>query len=319
MVSHVDDLLLIGDDVFEEEVENKLKVEFVISKIEENNFKYCGCQIEVNPDGSIHVDQNEYVEAIKHIPDVEGPIDRILNEREKKEARAKIGEILWLSLMTRPDLSYDVNLLSSQISRATVSTIMELNKLVTKVKKCKQNYLRFAKLGNISELTVKVYADASFGNRDEGTRSTEGRIVLLQNAEKDVVNISGWKTKKISRVCRSVKAAETRALENAIDDAVNTARVIKEIYTGKINLRNPEQIPVDAFTDSKSLWESIHNSRQCEEKMLRNCIANIKEMKQLGYLRSVTWVPTNKQLADCMTKQNNKADWLLSVSTSNKI
>ena len=319
VVSHVDDLLLIGDDVFEEEVEDKLKVEFVISKIEENNFKYCGCQIEVNPDGSFHVDQNEYVEAIKHIPDVEGPIDRILNEREKKDARAKIGEILWLSLMTRPDLSYDVNLLSSQISRATVATIIELNKLVTKVKKCKQNYLRFTKLGNISELTVKVYADASFGNRDEGTRSTEGRIVLLQNAEKDVVNISGWKTKKISRVCRSVKAAETRALENAIDDAVNTARVIKEIYTGKINLRNPEQIPVDAFTDSKSLWESIHNSRQCEEKMLRNCIANIKEMKQLGYLRSVTWVPTNKQLADCMTKQNKKADWLLSVSTSNKL
>ena len=164
-----------------------------------------------------------------------------------------------------------------------------------------------------------MYADASFGNRDEGTRSTEGRIVLLQNAEKDVVNISGWKTKKISRVCRSVKAAETRALENAIDDAVNTARVIKEIYTGKINLRNPEQIPVDAFTDSKSLWESIHNSRQCEGKMLRTCIANIKEMKQLGYLRSVTWVPTNKQLADCMTKKNKKADWLLNVSTSNKL
>ena len=144
--------------------------------------------------------------------------------------------------MTRPDLSYDVNVLSSQVSKATVSTIMELNKLVIKVKKCKQNYLRFTKLGNISELTVKVYADANFGNRDEGTRSTEGRIVLLQSAENTVVNISGWKTKKISCVCRSVKAAETRALENAIDEAVNTARVIKEIYSGQINSRNPEQI-----------------------------------------------------------------------------
>ena len=46
--------------------------------------KYCGCRIEVNDDGSIHVDQNEYVEAIKHISDVEGPIDRTLNEKEKK-------------------------------------------------------------------------------------------------------------------------------------------------------------------------------------------------------------------------------------------
>ena len=221
--------------------------------------------------------------------------------------------------MTRPDLSYTVNVLSSQVSSATVSTVKDMNRLVTKAKKYNNNILRFTKIGNISELTVKVYADASYGNRDNGTRSTEGKVVLLQNTENENVNISGWKTKKISRVCRSVKAAETRALENGIDDAVNTARVLKEMYTGKINLRNPEQIPVEAVTDSKSLWESIHNSRQCEEKMLRNSIANIKEMKTLGYIRSIFWVPTNKQLADCMTKENKKADWLLSVASFNKL
>ena len=120
-------------------------------------------------------------------------------------------------------------------------------------------------------------------------------------------------------MCRSVKAAETRALEEAIDEAVNTARVVKEVYTGKINFKNPQQIPVEALTDSKSLWESIHNSRQCEEKMLRNCIANIKQMKQLGYVNTVSWVPTDKQLADCMTKRNKKADWLLSIASSNKL
>ena len=184
-----------------------------------------------------------------------------------------------------------------------------MNRLVTKVQKYKNNILKFTKIGNISELIVKVYADASYGNRDNGTRSTEGRVVLLQNTETEAVNISGWKTKKISRVCRSVKAAETRALENGIDDAVNIARVLKEIYTGKINLRNPEQIPVEAVTDSKLLWESIHNSRQCEEKMLRNSIANIKEMKTLGYIRRIFWFP----------KENKKADWLLSVASFNKL
>ena len=286
--------------------------------MEEGSFKYCGCRINVKDDGSIELDQNEYVESLTKVPDIEGPAERVLNDKEKKDARAKIGELLWISLMTRPDLSYDVNVLSSQVARATVSTACELNRLVTKAKNY-TNVLKFTRLGDISELAVKVYADASFGNRDEGTRSTSGRIVLLKNKDKNVVNISCWKTKKIARVCRSVKAAETRALEEAIDEAVNTARVVKEIYTGKINLRNPEQIPVDAVTDSKSLWESIHNSRQCEEKMLRNCIANIKEMKQLGYVQTVSWVPTNQQLADCMTKKNKKADWLLSVASSNKL
>ena len=78
---------------------------------------------------------------------------------------------------------------------------------------------------------------------------------------------------------------------------------MKEIYTGVIDLKHPNQLPVVALTDSKSLWESIHNSRQCEEKLLRNNIASMKEMISLGMVNSVDWVPTDKQLADCMTKR----------------
>ena len=38
------------------------------------------------------------------------------------------------------------------------------------------------------------------------------------------MNVAAWKTKKIPRVCRSVKGAETRALEDALDVGVHTAR-----------------------------------------------------------------------------------------------
>ena len=31
----------------------------------------------------------------------------------------------------------------------------------------------------------------------------------------------------------------------------------------------------------------------------------------------VKWVPTDKQLADCLTKKGKKADWLLDVVSSN--
>ena len=89
---------------------------------------------------------------------------------------------------------------------------------------------------------------------------------------------------------------------------------------GEIDLKNPKQIPVVAKVDSKSLWENLHNSRQCEEKILRNTIAGLKELIQLGMVRSVDWVPTNKQLADCMTKKGSfkKGDWLLAVARTNK-
>ena len=80
-------------------------------------------------------------------------------------------------------------------------------------------------------------------------------------------------------------------------------------------------MPVAAKTDSKSLWESLHNSRQCEEKMLRNTIAGIKELLELQMVDTVDWVPTDYQLADCLTKKGTvmKADWLLGVADSNSL
>ena len=98
---------------------------------------------------------------------------------------------------------------------------------------------------------------------------------------------------------------------------MNIARLVAEIYKGTIDLKEPDQIPVEAFTDSKSLWESLHNTRQCEEKILRNSIAGIKELIDLKMIKEVNWVPTQNQLADCMTKQGKNSDWLLRVSSNN--
>ena len=179
--------------------------------------------------------------------------------------------------------------------------------------------VRFTKLGELKD--VVVYTDASYNNQDEKTRSAEGRVVLLENPSNGLANIVSWKVKKISRVCRSVKSAETRALEDGLDDAVHTARLIHETYKGMIDLRKPGQLSVIPKTDSKSLWESLHNSRQCEEKMLRNTIAGIKELLDLKMVDSVDWVPTEDQLADCLTKKGTpiKSEWLLDVANSNSL
>ena len=225
---------------------------------------------------------------------------------------------MWVSLITRPDISFDVNAVSSQVSDSTTKIVKTVNAIVKKAKLSK-SVLKFVSLGDLSKLCVKVYADASFCNQDGNTRSTEGRVVMLANKDSDIVNIASWKTKKIVRVCRSAKAAETRALEEAIDEAINTARVVKEIYTGQVDLKSPDQIPVHAFTDSKSLWESLNNSRQCEEKLLRNSIAAIKELIQMKMVLDVSWVPTDRQIADCLTKKGKKAEWLLKTASSNSL
>ena len=73
------------------------------------------------------------------------------------------------------------------------------------------------------------------------------------------------------------------------------------------------------FTDSKSLWESLHSTKQCEEKLLRNTVAHMKDMIEVGLVTDIILVSTDNQLADCMTKKGNKSANLLSVIQHNKI
>ena len=115
IVSHVDDLLIMGDALFESEIEKRLAKTFIFSKIEEKSFKYCGCQITVEKSGDILLDQIKYVDTIEEIDRKSGHDDSELNRRELKQLRGKIGEILWISLMTRPDLAFDVNKIASEV------------------------------------------------------------------------------------------------------------------------------------------------------------------------------------------------------------
>ena len=50
VTTHSDDLILAGDDIFDEEITSKLRDMFTFSKFEENKFKYCGCNIAVGED-----------------------------------------------------------------------------------------------------------------------------------------------------------------------------------------------------------------------------------------------------------------------------
>ena len=313
---HVDDLLMAGNKQFEKIITEKLMKQFKFSKLERGKFKYLGCEIEKIPDGDISLNQNEYIQNIEevHLPTKRNSCRA--NDSEKREIRRVVGELLWMSLMTRPDLSFEVNLLSTRISNATIKDLKDARRLVAKAK-FDPVALNFTKLGNKRNMTIKLYCDASFSNQEDKIKSTEGRVLLLENKQSSKANIFCWKTKKISRVCRSVKAAETRSLEDGLDEAIHYARMTREIFDGFVDLKNPTQIEVEAVTDNKSLWENLHNTRQCEEKMLRNSIALIKEMVDRSEVKNVEWVDTHDMLADALTKKGGNDAWIKQVLRHN--
>ena len=143
---HVDDLLVLGNESFKQVLRNKLFSVLHFSKVEQDKFVYLGCEIEKIQNGDIELNQNEY---IKNIEKVDVPEERNscrVNESERKEIRRVVGALLWVSLMTRPDLSFEVNSLSSRITNATIRDLKDAKRLIEQAK-MNPLTMKFTKLG----------------------------------------------------------------------------------------------------------------------------------------------------------------------------
>ena len=134
ITTNVDDLIMAGDNKFNAEVVDKLQEKFKFSKVENDAFTYCGCSIVMKEDGTIELDQKEYIEKLEPMDYVEGDDEDELSMKERKAARGKVGALLWASLVSRPDLSFAVNSISSQVSSATVKTAKEINRIIRQAK-----------------------------------------------------------------------------------------------------------------------------------------------------------------------------------------
>ena len=184
--SHVDDLFIGGNEDFKANVVKKLFKLFKFSKVETRKFKYLGCEVEKHDNGNITLNQNEYIEKIAEVDLPSRRNSSKVDETERRIIRRVVGELLWVTLMTRPDLSFEVNSLSSNILNATVKELKESKRLVEKAKS-EPVTLNFTRIGHKDDLRIKIYTDASFNNQDMKLKSTKEefwywKVQSLQNA-----------------------------------------------------------------------------------------------------------------------------------------
>ena len=71
---------------------------------------------------------------------------------------------------------------------------------------------------------------------------------------------------------------------------------------GEIFSLEDGKLPVNCYTDSKSLVDALHSTKSVEDKSLRISIAVLMDMMNSGEVTSVQWVESGEQMADCFTK-----------------
>ena len=289
---HVDDILWGGTPAFERTIIGHICKIFMISKNDSQAFEHLGVHLEQASDGSITVDQNSYSKSLSTInisfSDASNK-DRPLNESETSLLRSTIGQLNWLACVTRPDIAFDVSAASSNVRKATVTDIFNVNKIIAKVQnnKC---VVRFPKL-NLSSIKLVSFSDASFNNLQKAG-SQGGHIVFLADDENNCCPIE-WKSNRIKRVVRSALAAESLACADCVDTVVYWTGALSEML-------NSSNLP-ESFIDSKQLFDNLNSTKAVNDRLLRLDINLIQENVQRNNVR-IKWTKTEKNLSDILTK-----------------
>jgi hypothetical protein len=216
----------------------------------------------------------------------------------------------YIATTSRPDLAASCQLLASRMGlHADSASYKQMNALVEIGIDSASEGLRFVPL-DLESLRVVVFADASFANTSD-YRSQIGFVICMVDGH-ETANIVHYGSTKCRRVTRSCMAAELHGLILGFDNAFLVGSMISEILN--------RSVAIDAYIDSKSVFDTITKLSLTTEKRLQIDAAALQESHLTGELRSLYWIPSNDNCADALTKepyQKNSA--LLQLMRSNKI
>ncbi|CAE7621320.1 RE1 [Symbiodinium sp. CCMP2592] len=129
---HVDDGVCGGDAVFSQKIQS-LQTKLPFGSRKHRNFVFTGIHLEQFPDFSIRASQGEYV---KNIPQLDiGRARRMqpaapVTENERSRLRGIIGSLQYAVTHTRPDMAAKLGELQTQVTTATVQTLLLANKVL---------------------------------------------------------------------------------------------------------------------------------------------------------------------------------------------
>ena len=303
ILTHVDDFIHCGDQMFEEVIMKPLVKRFLAGRCAASKFKYIGLNILQTENNEIYLDQSDYCASIK-----EPTMTRDKNSSDELTAdeyttfRALVGALNWLVCGSRPDLAFDVLEHSSKFKKATKG---DLKKCLKSIRKCKRETAvnKFPSLKFDLPVKIILFSDASFANLPDNVSSSLGYIIFIVDHIKNCSAIT-WRGNKIKRICRSTLAAETMALIEGIEECLYLQSVLEEL--GYF-------VPITAVVDSKCLHDAIYSTKLVEDKRLRIDIGALKQLIAQNKLAEIKWCASDKQLANVLTKHGASPAQLLEV------
>ncbi|CAH9128587.1 unnamed protein product [Cuscuta epithymum] len=199
--------------------------------------------------------------------------------------RSIIGALQYLTI-TRPDLSFAVNLVSQFLQSPTEAHFHAVKRILRYVKGTVHYGLSFDRRPDQS---ILAYSDADWARCVETRRSTYGYSIFLGG------NLVSWSAKKQPSVSRSSCESEYRALTNAASEVIWVVNLLRELQASS------DSVPL-LLCDNKSV--AFLSQNPIAHKRAKHIDIDyhfVRELVSSGRLQT-QFVPSHLQLADIFTK-----------------
>ncbi|GAU22432.1 hypothetical protein TSUD_123190 [Trifolium subterraneum] len=199
--------------------------------------------------------------------------------------RRLIGKLLYLC-NTRPDISFATQQLSQFLHKPSVNHYHAACRVIRYLKHNPGRGLLFPRKSDIQLLS---FSDSDWAGCLDTRKSTSGYCFFLGSS------LISWKAKKQTTVSRSSSEAEYRALSSATCELIWLTYLMDDL---KVQC---SKLPV-IYCDSQSALHIASNPVFHERTMHLEIDCHlVREKVQQGILRLLP-IPTEEQLADCLTK-----------------
>ncbi|OLP84473.1 Transposon Ty1-NL2 Gag-Pol polyprotein [Symbiodinium microadriaticum] len=321
VVTYVEDLLYLAIDSLVIAIHTWIEAEWPCSALEwareDAGTRYLGMEIYQRPDFSFEISQEGYIKELLRSHSMEDNVgtklpcpkewlheegcqdDENFSAAELKNAQKIVGEQLWLTMRSRPDLQFPVAFMASKVSKQPNHVAQVGRRILAYLKSTQslrmimgpsESRAEQQEASDDEEVKLVGYSDASFS--PYGDKSYGASVVTVLNTP------IAWKSSKQSFVTLSVMEAELYETTNAIVLMESIGSVLDEIIGNKARrvLRVDNSSALAMVQGGQGSWRTRH---------LKVRSAKVRDMVQCGEL-NVEHITGDRQVADLATKMHPK-------------
>jgi hypothetical protein len=212
----------------------------------------------------------------------------------KKAYHSIVGRLMYVSLMTRPDVTYAIGYLSRYVAEPTIVQWKILQQLLGYLVKTTELGICYKTEGNKN--LVQVFTDANFGTIHGDGHDTSGVVCFIGN------NLVSWSSKKQTQIAQSTLESEGWALKDGVQEGLWLKEFLQDI--------GMHDIEMVVHCDNQGLIFDVSSGfSKKRTKYLRKRFLYMHEELELKKYQ-LEYVQSKKNLADVLTKPLHKMEFI---------